>query len=169
VSYFTHLLSQDSLSTSLALPQVDAVGTSNSTNRGGVKGGPSTSGSFSPSPPPSSISRRSAFLNTQMGSETNASTRSSIAWASDFRMSGSNHRQFYRRWAELIAGAGGVHWPGKSPGHRFRDRTFADSLLEEGVSSEPVSESPVPASRELTGNFIDSGLGGASMAPKKRV
>jgi len=32
VSYFTHLLSQDSLSTSLALPQVDAVGTSNSTN-----------------------------------------------------------------------------------------------------------------------------------------
>ena len=32
MSYFTHLLSQDSLSTSLALPQVDAVGTSNSTN-----------------------------------------------------------------------------------------------------------------------------------------
>ena len=26
-----------------------------------------------------------------------------------------------------------------------------------------------PASRELTGNFIDSGLGGASIAPKKRV
>jgi hypothetical protein len=26
-----------------------------------------------------------------------------------------------------------------------------------------------PASRELTGNFIDSGLGGASIAPKKRL
>jgi hypothetical protein len=25
------------------------------------------------------------------------------AWASDFRMSESNHRQFYRRWAQLMA------------------------------------------------------------------
>jgi hypothetical protein len=24
------------------------------------------------------------------------------AWASDFRMSESNHRQFYRRWAQLM-------------------------------------------------------------------
>src|SRR5690242_1602538 len=35
-----------------------------------------------------------------------------------------------------------------------------DSPLEEGVSSEPVSEAPkFPASWENTGNFIDSGLG----------
>jgi hypothetical protein len=25
------------------------------------------------------------------------------AWASDFRMSESNHRRFYRRWAQLMA------------------------------------------------------------------
>jgi hypothetical protein len=24
------------------------------------------------------------------------------AWASDYRMSESNHRQFYRRWAQLM-------------------------------------------------------------------
>ena len=34
-----------------------------------------------------------------------------------------------------------------------------DSLLEEAVSSEPVSEAEFPASWENTGNFVDSGLG----------
>ena len=43
-----------------------------------------------------------------------------------------------------------------------------DSLLEGGVSCELVSENAkFPASRENTGNFIDSGLGGASEAAKK--
>jgi hypothetical protein len=38
----------------------------------------------------------------------------------------------------------------------------ADSSLEEAVSSEPVSEvSKFPASRDFTGNFIDSRLRGA--------
>ena len=30
------------------------------------------------------------------------------AWASDFRMSESNHRNFYQRWSQLMAGDG---WP----------------------------------------------------------
>jgi hypothetical protein len=43
-----------------------------------------------------------------------------------------------------------------------------DSPLEGGVSCELVSENAkFPASREFTGNFIDSGLGGASEAAKK--
>ena len=43
-----------------------------------------------------------------------------------------------------------------------------DWLLEGGVSCELVSENAkFPASREDTGNFIDSGLGGASEAAKK--
>jgi hypothetical protein len=42
------------------------------------------------------------------------------------------------------------------------------SPLEGGVSCELVSENAkFPASRENTGNFIDSGLGGASEAGKK--
>jgi hypothetical protein len=50
-----------------------------------------------------------------------------------------------------------------------RDAKFApDSPLEGGVSCELVSENAkFPASREFTGNFIDSGLGGASEAAKK--
>jgi hypothetical protein len=48
-------------------------------------------------------------------------------------------------------------------------RFVADSLLEEAVSSEPVSEAKFPASREFTGNFIESGLRGASTAAKTRV
>ena len=44
-----------------------------------------------------------------------------------------------------------------------------DSPLEEAVSSEPVSEAKFPASREFTGNFIESGLRGASTAAKTRV
>ena len=47
-------------------------------------------------------------------------------------------------------------------------RFAPDSPLEEGVSCELVSENAkFPASRENTGNFIDSGLGGASEAAKK--
>jgi hypothetical protein len=43
-----------------------------------------------------------------------------------------------------------------------------DSLVEGGVSCELVSENAkFLASRENTGNFIDSGLGGASEAAKK--
>jgi hypothetical protein len=43
-----------------------------------------------------------------------------------------------------------------------------DSPLEGGVSCELVSENAkYPASWEYTGNFIDSGLGGASEAAKK--
>jgi hypothetical protein len=38
------------------------------------------------------------------------------------------------------------------------DRRFADSPLEEAVSSELVSEARFPASREFTENFIDWGL-----------
>jgi len=43
-----------------------------------------------------------------------------------------------------------------------------DSPLERGVSFERVSENAkFPASWENTGNFVDSGLGGASEAAKK--
>jgi len=72
------------------------------------------------------------------------------------------------------------HFVLRAIGKRFRkDRTagcekvvgirFAlDSSLEGGVSCELVSENAkFPASREFTGNFIDSGLGGASEAAKK--
>jgi len=52
----------------------------------------------------------------------------------------------------------------RMPSFRFA----ADSPLEGGVSCELVSENAkFPASREFTGNFIDSGLGGASKAAKK--
>ena len=47
-------------------------------------------------------------------------------------------------------------------------RFAGDSPLEGGVSCELVSENAkFPASRENTGNFIDSGLGDASGAAKK--
>jgi len=42
------------------------------------------------------VSRR-AFLNTQMGLGHEGFDPDLNAWASDFRMSESNHRQFYRR------------------------------------------------------------------------
>ncbi len=48
------------------------------------------------------VSRRYA-LNTQMGLGHERFDADLQAWASDFRMSESNHRQFYRRWAELMA------------------------------------------------------------------
>jgi hypothetical protein len=61
-------------------------------------------------------------------------------------------------------------WGVNAPGLRQtpRDWFVADSPLEGGVSCELVSENAkFPASREFTGNFIDSGLGGASEAAKK--
>ena len=48
------------------------------------------------------VSRRLA-LNTQMGLGHERFDENLKAWASDFRMSESNHRQFYRRWAQLMA------------------------------------------------------------------
>jgi phenylpropionate dioxygenase-like ring-hydroxylating dioxygenase large terminal subunit len=45
-------------------------------------------------------------LNTQMGLGHERFDPDLGAWASEFRMSESNHRQFYRRWAELMAAAG---------------------------------------------------------------
>jgi hypothetical protein len=51
------------------------------------------------------VSRRAA-LNTQMGLGHERFDEGLNAWASDFRMSESNHRQFYRRWAQMMTGAG---------------------------------------------------------------
>jgi 3-phenylpropionate/trans-cinnamate dioxygenase alpha subunit len=53
------------------------------------------------------VSRRSS-LNTQMGLGHERFDADLGAWASDFRVSESNHRQFYRRWAELMAAD---RWP----------------------------------------------------------
>jgi phenylpropionate dioxygenase-like ring-hydroxylating dioxygenase large terminal subunit len=53
------------------------------------------------------VSRRSV-LNTQMGLGHERFDPELQAWTSDFRISESNHRQFYRRWAELMAAEG---WP----------------------------------------------------------
>jgi hypothetical protein len=46
---------------------------------------------------------------------------------------------------------------------------FADSPLEEAVSSELVSEADFPASREFTENFIDWGLSRSVNASKTRA
>ena len=48
------------------------------------------------------VARRSE-LNTQMGLGHERFDADLGAWRSDFRISESNHRQFYRRWAELMA------------------------------------------------------------------
>ena len=37
------------------------------------------------------------------------------AWASDFRMSESNHRQFYGRWAQLMAAESWAECRGNAP------------------------------------------------------
>ena len=47
------------------------------------------------------VSRRYP-LNTQMGLGHERYDESLKAWASDFRWSESNHRQFYRRWVQLM-------------------------------------------------------------------
>jgi hypothetical protein len=46
---------------------------------------------------------RQAVLNTQMGLGHERYDEGLQAWASDFRVSESNHRQFYRRWAEVMS------------------------------------------------------------------
>jgi len=48
------------------------------------------------------VTRRVA-LNTQMGLGHEHFDAGLGAWASDFRISESNHRQFYQRWAQLMA------------------------------------------------------------------
>ena len=48
------------------------------------------------------VSRRLS-VNTQMGLGHERFDEDLQGWASDFRMSESNHRQFYRRWAQLMA------------------------------------------------------------------
>ena len=50
------------------------------------------------------VSRRYA-LNTQMGLGHEQFNEALQAWTSDFRMSESNHRQFYRRWVQLMTTA----------------------------------------------------------------
>jgi len=52
------------------------------------------------------VSRRMA-LNTQMGLGHDRFDEGLGAWASEFRMSESNHRQFYSRWAQMMAAD---HW-----------------------------------------------------------
>ena len=47
------------------------------------------------------VSRRLS-VNTQMGLGHERFDEGLNAWASDFRMSESNHRQFYGRWAQLM-------------------------------------------------------------------
>jgi 3-phenylpropionate/trans-cinnamate dioxygenase subunit alpha len=46
---------------------------------------------------------RRALLNYEMGLEHECFNTDLQAWASDYRYSESNHRQFYRRWAQLMA------------------------------------------------------------------
>jgi len=57
------------------------------------------------------VSRRS-LLNTQMGLGHERFDDSLQGWASEFRMSESNHRQFYGRWAQLMTGRS---WAEMSP------------------------------------------------------
>jgi hypothetical protein len=56
------------------------------------------------------VSRRMP-LNTEMGLGHDRFDPALGAWASEYRMSESNHRQFYRRWAELIAAPGWADLP----------------------------------------------------------
>jgi phenylpropionate dioxygenase-like ring-hydroxylating dioxygenase large terminal subunit len=51
-------------------------------------------------------------LNTQMGLGHDRFDPALGGWASEYRYSESNHRQFYRRWAELMAAA---NWGELSP------------------------------------------------------
>jgi hypothetical protein len=55
-------------------------------------------------------------------------------------------------------------WPAAPSEVKFA----VDSLLEEAVTSELVSEGQFPASWENTGNFIDSGLGCPNYRSKLR-
>jgi hypothetical protein len=67
---------------------------------------------------------------------------------------------------------GGTAAPSKADGARLIEahagQFVGDSPLEEGVTSEPVSEAPkFPASRENTGNFIDFGSPIGIIHPKE--
>jgi hypothetical protein len=53
------------------------------------------------------IMSRRMPLNTQMGLGHDRFDPELGGWASDFRFSESNHRQFYRRWGQLMDAA---HW-----------------------------------------------------------
>ncbi len=53
------------------------------------------------------VSRR-YDLNMQMGLGHEVYRPELGAWASDYRLSESNHRQFYRRWAEVMAASSGA-------------------------------------------------------------
>jgi hypothetical protein len=48
------------------------------------------------------IASRRQALNMQMGLGHEHYDEDLKAWASDYRFSESNHRQFYRRWAQLM-------------------------------------------------------------------
>jgi len=61
---------------------------------------------------------RRTFLNLQMGLGHEGFDPDLDAWASDFRMSESNHRQFYRRWAQLMAAE---RWADVSSGNANRE------------------------------------------------
>src|SRR5207302_5073913 len=57
------------------------------------------------------VMARKMPLNTQMGLGHERFDPELGGWASEYRMSESNHRQFYRRWAELIAAEGWADLP----------------------------------------------------------
>ena len=44
-------------------------------------------------------------LNMGMGMGHEGFNPDLLGWASDYRLSESNHRQYYRRWAQLMAAA----------------------------------------------------------------
>jgi hypothetical protein len=54
------------------------------------------------------------MLNTQMGLGHEGFSKYLEAFASDFRLSESNHRQFYARWAQLVSGK---PWKELTPWH----------------------------------------------------
>jgi hypothetical protein len=53
-------------------------------------------------------------LNYQMGIGHDRFDAGLGAWASERRISEHNHRRFYRRWAEMMAGKG---WDELRPAH----------------------------------------------------
>ena len=61
------------------------------------------------------VSRRMS-VNTQMGLGHERFDEGLNAWASDFRMSESNHRQFYGRWAQLMTADS---WAAVSRGNKW--------------------------------------------------
>jgi len=54
------------------------------------------------------------MTNMQMGLGHEGFNEELNAFASDFRLSESNHRQFYRRWAQLMSG---ISWADMPPWH----------------------------------------------------